>query len=36
MNTQIIDIPNKKSASCVGGLVCIIGASLGINTKFAH
>ena len=36
MNTQIIDIPNKKSASCVGGLACITGASSGIGAEFAR
>ena len=36
MNTQIISIPNKKSASPASGLACITGASSGIGAEFAR
>lgn len=36
MNTQIINIPNKKSVSPASGLACITGASSGIGAEFAR
>nr|WP_298876595.1 SDR family oxidoreductase [uncultured Mogibacterium sp.] len=36
MNTQTINIPNKKSVSPASGLACITGASSGIGAEFAR